>query len=99
MKTFQIKYPRFISRLNGRYAKALINKDHVFYANYQECDDSVNVEMYNRSMELISNGNKASIGLHNALIEQDWEYISAAMLRSFRLAVNSGYFEGAIEIH
>ena len=99
LNPFQSKYPRFISRLNGHYAIALINKDYVFYANYQDCDDNVNVEMYNRSMELISKGNKASIGLHNALIEQDWEYISTDMAKAFREGVRSGFFEDEIEIN
>jgi hypothetical protein len=98
MKTFQIKYPKFISRLNGRYTKALTNKEHVFYANYENCDDNVNVEMYTRSMEFISNGAIASIGLHDALIKQDWEYISTAMAKAFREGVRNGYFEYEIEI-
>ena len=99
LNPFQIKYPRFISRLNGRYAKALINKDHVFYTNYQECDKNANVEMYTRTMEFISNGDKASIELHEALVKQDWEYISTAMAKAFREGVRSGYFEGEIEIN
>lgn len=97
LNPFQCKYPRFISRLNGHYAKALINKDHVFYANYQECDENANVEMYTRTMEFISNGDKASIGLHDAMVKQDWEYISTAMAKAFREGVRSGYFEYEIE--
>jgi hypothetical protein len=90
-------YPKCAKRTNGLFYKALITKDFVFYANYHEGDENANVEMYRRlggdKLELVSNNYFASVGLHEALTEENWEYISQTMKVNYNHGKRSGYYE------
>lgn len=85
--------PPFLTRFNGRFYRALITKDFVFYVNFQEGDENSSCEMYNRDMELISNNYFASVGLFDELATGEWEYISPTMKQNYKLAKADGYFE------
>lgn len=85
--------PPFLTRFNGRFHRALITKNFVFYVNFQEGDENSSCEMYNRDMELISNNYFASVGLFDELATGKWEYISHTMKENYKLAKASGYFE------
>lgn len=91
----QDKYPKFLNRWNGRFYRALITKDFVFFVNFQEGDENGCCEMYNRDMELISNNYFAHVGLSEELAKgkDNWEYISPTMKQNYKLAEEQGYFE------
>ena len=93
IKRAYVRYPMFLKRWNGRFYKGLITKDFVFYCNYNEGDDNGNVEMYDRKMNLVSNNYFASVGLHEALTEGNWEYISPSMNKNYKLAKLEGQFD------
>ena len=95
MKKIQNKYPRFLSRWNGRFHRALITKDFVFFVNFNEGDENGCCEMYDRNMELISNNYFANVGLTEELAKgkDNWEYISPTMKHNHKLASADGYFE------
>ena len=95
MKKIQNKYPRFLSRWNGRFHRALITKDFVFFVNFNEGDENGCCEMYDRNMELISNNYFANVGLTEELAKgkDNWEYISPTMKHNYKLASADGYFE------
>ena len=90
-------YPKCFKRWNGLFYKVLITKDFVFYANYHESDNNASVEMYRRlggdKLELISDNYFASVGLHEALIEENWGYISKTMKINYNHGKRSGYYE------
>lgn len=91
----QNNYPKFLSRWNGRFHRALITKEFVFFVNFQEGDENGCCEMYNRAMELISNNYFAHVGLTDELAKgvDNWEYISPTMKQNYKLAKANGYFE------
>jgi hypothetical protein len=99
-------YPKFISRWNGRFYRALITKDFVFFVNFQEGDENACCEMYRRvksnphdrdnsGLELVSNNYFANVGLTEELAKgkDNWEYISPTMKVNYNLAVADGFFE------
>ena len=103
----QNNYPRLLVLFNGRFHRALITKDFVFYVNFQEGDENGCCEMYRRleksnphdrddsKLELVSNNYFANVGLIEELAKgkDNWEYISPTMKANYKLAKTDGFFD------
>jgi len=45
---------RYIKTLLGTFERVLETKNHIYYVNFEECDENACVKMFNRKRELVS---------------------------------------------
>ncbi len=80
-----MKFNRQISHRGSRFYKAMVTKDYVFYANYQEGDDNGNVVMFDRETgELISDNYFANQECFELMRKFDFEYMSRTCQYNFK---------------
>lgn len=74
-----------ITHRGRRFYKAMVTKDYVFYADYQEGDDNSNVVMFDRhTMELISDNYFANQECFNLMRKFDFESMSRTCAYNFK---------------
>lgn len=80
-----MKFKRQIFHRGRRFYKAMVTKDYVFYADYNEGDDNGNVVMFDRaSGELISDNYFANQKCFELMRKHDFEFMSRTCAYNFK---------------
>ena len=66
----------------GSYHRVLETKKHIYYVNFDECDDNSNVMMFDRRMRLISNNYFANEGLKDDVEAKNYTWMSDLLKNS-----------------
>ena len=82
---FLLKFRKQITHRGRRFYKAMVTKDYVFYADYQEGDDNANVIMFDRaSGELISDNYFANQECFSLMRKHKFESMSRTCAYNFK---------------
>lgn len=71
----KLSQKRVLVYSNGNFHRALETLNHIYFVNYEECDENASVKMFDRKMKLVSSNHFAYESLLED-VEEGYVWIS-----------------------